>query len=81
VARLAVDALGDTTVSGVAAGLAGDAAAAAPSEHIALGPFIAACAAGHALMRDTGTEADYSAGFADERQAQSDWISDRLGIA
>ena len=81
VARRAVEALGDTTVSGVAAGLAGDVAAVAPTEYSAMGAFIAACAAGHAVMRDTGIESDYAAAFVAERQAQSDWISDRLGIA
>ena len=42
---VAVEALGDTTVGGAAAGLAGDAAAVAPTRPIAMGPFIAACAA------------------------------------
>jgi hypothetical protein len=78
VAREAVAALGDTTVSGAAAGLAGDAAAVAPTEYLAMAPFIAACAAGHAIMRDTGIEADYAIAFAEERQAQSEWIADRL---
>ncbi len=78
VARQAVEALGDTTVGGAAAGLAGDAAAVAPTRYVAMGPFIAVCVAGHALMRDTGTQADYASGFAAERQAQSEWIAGRL---
>jgi hypothetical protein len=81
VARRAVEALGDTTVSGVAAGLAGDVAAVAPTKYSAMGAFIAACAAGHAIMRDSGIESDYTAAFVAERQAQSDWMSERLGIA
>jgi hypothetical protein len=32
-------------------------------------------------MRDTGIESDYTAAFVAERQAQSDWMSERLGIA
>ena len=35
-------------------------------------------AIGHALAAG---ESDYAAAFVAERQAQSDWISDRLGIA
>jgi hypothetical protein len=81
VGRQAVEELGDSTVGGAAAGLAGDAAAIAPTQYIAMGPFIAACAAGHAVARDTGTEADFAAAFATERQAQSEWIAGRLLIS
>lgn len=78
VASEAVAALGDTSVSGTAAGLAGDAATVGPTGYIAMGPFIAACAAGHAITRDSGVEADYNTAFTAERQAQSDWMAARL---
>lgn len=76
-AREAVEALSDTSVGGVA----GDAAAFAPSQYVAMGPFIAACAAGHAVTRDTGTEAEFAVAFTAERQVQSEWIATRLLIA
>ena len=41
-------AVGDNTAGGVAAGLAVDAAVFAPGDYVAMGPFVAAWAAGHA---------------------------------
>jgi hypothetical protein len=78
--RDAAAALGDATVGGVAAGLAGDAAALTPTGHLAMGPFVAACAAGHAAKRGTGTEFEYGHAFVVEREAQSDWIARHLQI-
>jgi hypothetical protein len=80
-AREAVPVLGDAAVDGIAAGLAGDAAALAPTRHLAMGPFVAACAAAHAATRHGGTEEHYASAFAAERQAQSEWIAHRLSLA
>jgi hypothetical protein len=80
-ARQTMDSLGDTTAGGVAAGLALDAAVFAPGEYLAMGPFVAAWAAGHAATHDTGREADFADAFGTERWAQSDWIATRLGLA
>ena len=81
VARAAVPVLGDGAVSGVAAGFAGDVAALAPTSHIAMGPFVAACAAAHAAVRESDDAAGHADAFAAERRAQSDWIADRLLVA
>ncbi len=50
-ARQALESLGDTTAGGVAAGLAFDAAALAPGDYVAMGPFVAAWAAANAVAR------------------------------
>lgn len=76
-----MDSLGETTSGGVAAGLALDAAEFAPGDHLAMGPFVAAWAAAHAAASDTGHEDDFAEAFGAERQAQSDWIATRLGLA
>ena len=78
VARAAVPALGDGSVSGVAAGFAGDVAALAPTSHIAMGPFVAACAAAHSAVREEDDAEGHAEAFAAERRAQSDWIAGRL---
>jgi hypothetical protein len=77
-ANAAVDALGDTSVGGAASALAGDAARLV--DWLAIGAFIAACAAGHAARRDNGTEADYAAAFAEERRVQSAWMAAELQL-
>ena len=77
-AQEAADALGDMSLGGSAAALAGDAATLV--DWLGIGPFIAACAAGHAARRDTGLEAEYAAAFAAERQAQSAWIAAELKL-
>jgi hypothetical protein len=79
-ARQALESLGDTTDGGVAAGLAFDAAALAPGDYVAMGPFVAAWAAASAGARHTGHEAAFAEAFAAERQAQSSWIATRLGL-
>jgi hypothetical protein len=79
-ARQTMDAVGDTTAGGVAAGLALDAAVFAPGDYLAMGPFVAAWAAAHAATRDTGREAEIAQAFGDERRAQSDWIAARLSL-
>jgi hypothetical protein len=80
-ATQAMDAIGDTTVGGVAAGLALDAAVFAPGDYVAMGPFVAAWAAGHAAAHDPGHEADFGEAFGAERRAQSDWIANQLGLS
>ena len=75
--RAAVPALGDGSVGGVAAGFAGDVAALAPTSHIAMGPFVAACAAAHAAVREEDDN-ERAEAFAAERRAQSDRIAGRL---
>lgn len=79
VATEATDKLGEVSVGGGAAALAGDAAKLV--DWLAIGAFIAACAAGHSARRDTGIEADYAAAFAAERQVQSGWIAAALQLA
>jgi hypothetical protein len=79
VATEAIDALGDISVGGSAAALAGDAAELV--DWLAIGAFIAACAAGHSARRDIGTEADYARAFAAERRTQSAWIAAELQLA
>ncbi len=79
--HLAAGSLGDATVGGMSAGLAGDAAELAPTAYLAAGPFVAACAAAHAGSRGASTEADHTAAFASERQEQSNWIVRRLRLA
>ncbi len=79
-ARQAMDTVGDTTVGGVAAGLASDAAQFAPGDYVAMGPFVAAWAAGHAAGRDSGREAEFAEAFGAERKAQSEWIASRLSL-
>jgi len=71
-------ALGESSVGGGAAALAGDAARLAHG--LGIGPFVAACAAGHAARGDSGDEARYAAAFADERSQQSAWIAERLQL-
>jgi hypothetical protein len=79
VATDANGALGESSVGGGAAALAGDAARL--TGWLAIGAFIAACAAGHAVRRDSGDESAYAAGFDDERRQQSAWIAQRLQLA
>ena len=64
----------------MAAGLAFDAAALAPGDYVAMGPFVAAWAAANAVAPDAGHEADFAEAFAVERQAQCDWIATRLSL-
>jgi hypothetical protein len=78
--REAMEALEPTTVAGVAAGYAGDTAALAPTEHLAMGPFAAACAAAHSITRGGDDHAAYSQAFAQERLVQSRWIADALDL-
>ena len=81
VSRIARDAtrkLGEASVGGSAAALAGDAADLV--QWLGIGAFIAACAAGHEARRDTGSEADYAGGFAAERRVQSAWIATELRL-
>ena len=78
IATEAIDSLGDVSVGGSAAALAGDAAELV--DWLAIGAFIAACAAGHSARRDTGSEADYAAAFAAERRIQSAWIAAELQL-
>ena len=80
-ARRAMGAVGDTTAGGVAAGLASDAAEFAPGAYVAMGPFVAAWAAGHAAAPDPGRQAEFAEAFAAERRAQSDWIASRLHLS
>jgi hypothetical protein len=77
--RDGLEALGATTVTGVSAGYAGDAAALAPTRHLAMGPFAAACAAAHAATR--GEESTYSEAFARERLIQSRWIAESVNLS
>jgi hypothetical protein len=70
----------DATWSGTAAGLAADAAHFAVHGDHAQSPFVAACSAGHRAAGTGGDQAAYDAGYATERQFQSEWISARLGL-
>lgn len=70
----------DSTFAGTAAALAVDTAAFAIRGPITEAPFIGACAAGHAAAGPNGDQADFDAGFADERAFQSSWLASRLGL-
>jgi hypothetical protein len=78
--REGLRALGPTSVGGIAAGYAGDTAALAPTQHLAMGPFAAACAAAHAATLGADDEPAYASAFAEERVAQARWIAVGVGI-
>jgi hypothetical protein len=71
----------DSSWAGAAAALAVDAAHFALHGNRAQSPFVAACSAGHAAAGPDGDQAAYDAGYASERDFQSVWLSERLGLA
>jgi len=80
VGRRAATALDPDGAAGTAAGLAGDTAHFALTDHIAEAPFVAACAAGHAATFQRGTRHEFDRAYTAERAAQSEWITARLGL-
>ena len=70
----------ETTFAGRAAALASDAAYFAEHGLPAQSPFVTVCAAGHAAAGPDGDQAAYDAGYAAERNFQSAWMADRLGL-
>lgn len=70
----------ETTFAGRAAALASDAAYFAEYGLPAQSPFVSACAAGHAAAGPDGDQATYDAGYAAERNFQSSWLAERLGL-
>lgn len=71
----------ESTFDGRSGALAADAAHFAEHGQPSQSPFVAACAAGHAASGPDGDQAAYDAGYAAERDFQSAWLADRLGLA
>jgi hypothetical protein len=70
----------DSSWAGAAAALAADAAHFALHGLPSQSPFVAACSAGHAAAGPAGEQAAYEAGYAAERDFQSAWLAERLGL-
>ena len=69
----------ESTFAGRAAALAADAAHFAEHGQPAQAPFVAVCSAGHIAAGADGDQAA-RAGYATERELQSAWLGERLGI-
>ena len=70
----------ESTFAGRAAALAADAAHFAEHGLPAQAPFVAVCSAGHLAAGTDGDQAAYDAGYAAERELQSAWLGERLGL-
>jgi hypothetical protein len=80
-ALVALGAAGDDgTWAGSAAALAADAAHFALHGNRAQSPFVAACSAGHFEAGPDGGQVAYDTGYATERDFQSAWLTDHLGL-
>ncbi len=76
----AAHALDEDDPGGMAAGYAGDAARITLAHGFAEASFVAACAAGHVAALDGDTRR-FDVAFAEERHAQSAWLTTRLGLS
>lgn len=78
--RVAFETVDQDSFAGAAATLAADVALFVDHGEPSEAPFVACCAAGHTAAGPDGNRADYDAGYAAMRDAQSAWLTMRLGL-